>query len=256
LVIPSLLIGLLYSLEFIQDPEKWLRGFSWVNNNPFWILSGVAFYVGLPFMCMGAVAAIFMLVHKNRAVLLLTLAAVFPLVALLALSLVQYTANRYAFVSLTSWLILAALGVWLLFTQSKGLGWVLALGALLILTLEPVSEAYLYYRYQNGNRDNWKAAFTLINRLKEPGDQVVVTNTQLGDYYTGDQTQNYLRFDPENLPANGERVWFVEDNNLGEKIADKLRWVEANSELIANFDVHVRARNYKMRVYLLDPETQ
>jgi hypothetical protein len=96
----------------------------------------------------------------------------------------------------------------------------------------------------------------LINRLKEPGDQVVVTNTQLGDYYTGDQTQNYFRFDSENLPTDGGRIWFVEDNNLGEKTADKLRWVEANSELIANFDVHVRARNFKMRVYLLDPETQ
>jgi 4-amino-4-deoxy-L-arabinose transferase-like glycosyltransferase len=256
LLIPSLLIGLLYSLEFIQDPQKWLRGFTWVNNNPFWILSGVIFYVGLPFMCMGAVAAIFMLVNKNRAALLLALAAVFPLAALMALSLFQYTANRYAFVSLTSWLILAALGVWLLFTQSKGLGWVLAVGALLILTLEPISEAYLYYRYQNGNRDNWKAAFTLINRLKEPGDQVVVTNTQLGDFYTGEPTQNYIRFDTENLPDDGSRIWFVEDNNLGEKIVDKLRWVETNSEMIANFDVHVRARNFKMRVYLLDPETQ
>jgi 4-amino-4-deoxy-L-arabinose transferase-like glycosyltransferase len=256
LFIPSLLIGLLYSLEFIQDPQKWLRGFTWVNNNPFWILSGVIFYVGLPFMCMGAVAAIFMLVNKNRAALLLALAAVFPLAALMALSLFQYTANRYAFVSLTSWLILAALGVWLLFTQSKGLGWVLAVGALLILTLEPISEAYLYYRYQNGNRDNWKAAFTLINRLKEPGDQVVVTNTQLGDFYTGEPTQNYIRFDTENLPDDGSRIWFVEDNNLGEKIVDKLRWVETNSEMIANFDVHVRARNFKMRVYLLDPETQ
>lgn len=256
LLIPSLLIGVLYSLEFIQDPQKWLRGFSWVNNNPFWILSGVVFYVGLPFMCMGAVAAIFMLVNKNRAALLLALAAVFPLAALMALSLFQYTANRYAFVSLTSWLILAALGVWLLFTQSKGLGWVLAVGALLILTLEPISEAYLYYRYQNGNRDDWKAAFTLINRLKEPGDQVVVTNTQLGDFYIGEPTQNYIRFDTENLPEDGGRIWFVEDNNLGEKIVDKLRWVETNSEMIANFDVHVRARNFKMRVYLLDLETQ
>ena len=256
LLIPSLVIGLLYSLEFIRNPEKWLRGFSWVNNNPFWILSGVIFYVGLSFICMGAVVAVFMLLHKNRAVLLLTLAAVFPLAALMVLSLVQYTANRYAFVSLTSWLILAALGVWLLLSQSKGLGWVLAVGVLLILTLEPISEAYLYYRYQNGNRDDWKAAFTLINRLKEPGDQVVVTNTQLGDFYIGEPTQVINRFDTTNPPTDNGRIWFVEDNNLGEKLPDKLKWVIANTEMIANFDVHVRARNFKMRVYLFDPETQ
>lgn len=258
LLIPSLLIGLLYSLEFIQDPQKWINSFTWVNNNPFWLLSGVIYYIGLPIMCFGVGAAVYLMAGKNRAALLLSLSAVIPLLALLVLSLFHYTANRYAFVSLTSWLMLAALGVWLLLSQMRGLGWVLAVSAILILTLEPLSEAVLYYRYQNGNRDNWKDAFTLINRLKEPGDLVVVTNNDLGDYYTGEETENYFRFDTQNLPNNGERIWFVEDNNLGEKIeiADKLRWVQANADLVANFDVHVRARNFKMRVYLYDPETQ
>ena len=256
LVIPSLVLGLLYSLEFFRDPGKWLNGFGWVNNNPFWILSGVVFYVGLSIVCMGAAAAIFMLLHKNRAVLLLTLAAVFPLAALMALSLVQYTANRYAFVSLTSWLILAALGVWLLLSQSKGLGWVLAVGVSLILILEPLSETYLYYHDQNGNRDNWKAAFKLINSLKEPGDQVMVTNIELGDLYMEEPTQRIFRFDTTNPPTDGGRIWFIEDNNLGEKLPDKLKWVQDNTELIANFDVRVRARNFKMRVYLFDPEKQ
>lgn len=256
LLVPSLAIGLLYSLEFVRDPEIWLRGFAWVNNNPFWILSGVIFYVGLAFICMGCVAAVFMLLHKNRAVLLLSLAAVFPLVALITLSLVQYTANRYAFVSLSSWLILAALGVWLLLSQSKGLGWILALGVLLILILEPISENYLYYHDQNGNRDNWKAAFNLIDRLKQPDDLVVVTNPELGYLYTDASIEGIFRFDTTNPPLDKGRIWFIEDNNLGEKLPDKLKWLQANTELIANFDNHVRARNFKMRVYLFDPETQ
>jgi hypothetical protein len=180
----------------------------------------------------------------------------FPLAALMALSLVQYTANRYAFVSLTSWLILAALGVWLLLSQSKGLGWILALGVLLILILEPISENYLYFRDQNGNRDNWKTAFRLINDLKQPDDLVVVTNPELGNLYTDASIEGVFRFDTTNIPSDKGRIWFIEDNNLGEKLPDKLRWVQDNAELIANFDVHVRARNYKMRVYLLDLETQ
>jgi hypothetical protein len=203
---------------------------------------------------MGGVGGWFFLRQKNRAALLLAIAAIFPILAILALSPIQYTANRYAFIALTSWLILAAAGAWELFKRVEKGAQVLAFGALLILLLEPVSEAVLYYRYQNGNRDNWKAAFTLINRLKEADDQVVVTNTLLGDYYTdGKGTVNYRALDLENLATDGRRYWFVEDNNVGEKSPTTLRWLQQNAELKAVFDVHVRARVFKMRVYLYEP---
>jgi hypothetical protein len=197
---------------------------------------------------------VYFLIRKSRGVLLLTFAAIIPIVALMVLSLFQYSANRYAFVSLTSWLILAGLGIWELFSQSKGRTWILVSGVLLILMLVPMGENILYYQYQNGNRDNWTAALRLVNRSKVPGDMVVVTNTQLGDYYTeGGGTINYRGIDYDNLPTEEVRVWFIEDNNLGEKQPNTLRWVEQNSDLIANYDVHVRARNFKMRVYLYDP---
>ena len=254
LVVPTIIIGLVGSYQFISNPAKWLEGFGWINNNPIWIISGLAFYIGLPFLCIGAVAAVYFLLQKSRAVLLLTFAAIIPIAALMVLSLFQYSANRYAFVSLTSWLILAGLGVWELFRQSKGRTWILVSGVLLILVLVPLSENILYYQYQNGNRDDWTAAFRLVNRLKVPEEMVVVTNTRLGDYYTeGKGTINYRLVDYDNLPTEESRVWFIEDNNLGEKQPNILRWVEQNSDLIANYDVHVRARVYKMRVYLYDP---
>ena len=254
LVVPTIIIGLVGSYQFISNPGKWLEGFGWINNNPIWIISGLAFYIGLPFLCIGAVAAVYFLLQKSRAILLLTFAAIIPIVALVVLSLFQYSANRYAFVSLTSWLILAGLGVWELFRQSKGRTWILVSGVLLILLLVPLSENILYYQYQNGNRDNWTAALRLVNRSKVPGDMVVVTNTQLGDYYTkGEGTINFRRVDYDSLPTEEGRVWFIEDNNLGEKQPNILRWVEQNSDLIANYDVHVRARIFKMRVYLYDP---
>jgi 4-amino-4-deoxy-L-arabinose transferase-like glycosyltransferase len=254
LVVPTIIIGLVGSYQFISNPGKWLEGFGWINNNPIWIISGLAFYIGLPFLCIGALAAVYFLLQKSRAVLLLTFAAILPIVALMVLSLFQYSANRYAFVSLISWLILAGLGVWELFCQSKGRTWLLVSGVLLILLLVPMSENILYYQYQNGNRDNWTAAFRLVNRSKAPGDMVVVTNTQLGDYYTeGEGTINFRRIDYDSLPTEEGRVWFIEDNNLGEKLPNILRWVEQNSDLISNYDVHVRARNFKMRVYLYDP---
>jgi uncharacterized membrane protein len=254
LVIPTILIGLVGSYQFISNPGKWLEKFGWINNNPTWILSGVTYYIGLPFLCIGAVAAVYFLIRKSRVVLLLTFAAIIPIVAVMVLSLFQYSANRYAFVSLTSWLILAGLGIWELFSQSKGRTWILVSGVLLILMLVPMSENVLYYQYQNGNRDNWTAALRLVNQSKVPGDMVVLTNTQLGDYYTeGEGTINFGRIDYDSLPTEEGRVWFIEDNNLGEKQPNILRWVEQNSDLIANYDVHVRARVFKMRVYLYDP---
>lgn len=256
LVVPVILIGLVAGYEFISDPGKWLAGFGWVNNNPFWLMGGVVFYIGLVFLCMGSVGGLFLLHQKNRAGLLLAIAAFFPILAILALSPIQYTANRYAFIALTSWLILAAVGVWELLRRVESEAWFLSAGVLLILLLDPVGEAMLYYRYQNGNRDDWKAAFTLINQLKSPDDQVVVTNTLLGDYYTdGKDTVNYRALDLENLPGDG-RYWFVEDNNVGDKSPPTQRWLQQNADLIAVFDVHVRARVFKMRVYLYQSDSK
>ena len=184
LVILTIIICVLGSYQFITNPERWPAHFGLINNKPFWILAGITFYIGLSFLCMGFVGAIYFLFRKDRAVLLFSIAAIVPILALLILSLFQYSAVRYAFVSLTSWLILASAGVWELVSQSKGRHWVLAAGVLLILLLEPMGEVTLYYRYQNGNREDWKTAFALVNRLKEPDDKVVVTNTLLGDYYT------------------------------------------------------------------------
>ena len=69
LIIPTILIGLLGSYQFVSNPEKWLAGFGRINTNPIWIFSGLTFYIGLPILCVGAVAAAYFLIKKNRAVL-------------------------------------------------------------------------------------------------------------------------------------------------------------------------------------------
>lgn len=254
LVVPVIIIILLGSWQFLSNPEKYEVSFGRINNNPMSIAAGVAFYLSLPILCMGVVGAIYYLIHKNRAVLLLTIAAVLPILAILVLSTVQYTATRYAFITLTSWIVLAALAVWTLLKEVKGLYWILGIGVLLLLVSQPLSEAFLYYRYQNGNRDDWRSAFQLIDKLKEPGEAVVVTNPILGDYYSKEPTIRYRELNFENLPQDQGAIWFVEDNNVGDKNPKLVRWLVENTDLIANFDVHVSARNFKMRVYRYDPE--
>jgi len=257
LLIPTLLIAFAGSYRFIENPEKWFEGFGWINNNPIWLLSGIVFYIGIPFICMGLVAVIYFLLNKDRAVLLLAIAATVPALLIIILSLVQYAANRYVFISLIPWLLLSAAGIWELFKQNRDRTWVLVAGILLILLVYPLGENVLYYQYQNGNRDNWKGAFELVDKLKEPGDIVVVTEQRIGDYYLeGDGTYNFNYLDYDTLAESNQRYWFVEDNNLGEKDPEILEWVKDNSELISNKDVAVRARKFKMRIYLFDPEEQ
>ena len=252
--IPTFLIAIAGSYKIFANPEKWLSGFGWINNNPIWILSGITFYIGIPFICIGSAAAVYYLLKRERSALLLAIAAILPALAIVTLSLVQYTANRYVFVSLTPWLILSALGIWELFKQNQDRSWILASGVLLILLVFPMGENVLYYQYQNGNRDDWKGSFELVSKLKEPGDLVVVTEPRMGDYYLdADIILDFSDLDYEALPELNQRYWFVEDNNLGEKDPEILDWVKKNSDLISNNDVAVRARTFKMRIYLYDP---
>lgn len=251
--VPSLLGGLVFALPILADTSLWLQRFSWVNNNPVWLLSGVVYYIGLPVMVLGAVGGAFLLLRKDRAALLFGLAAAIPLLAIVFLSFFQYTANRYVFVALSAWIVLAALAVREFFSQTHGSARVLAAGVLLILFIEPLGEDMLYFQYQNGNRDNWKAAFQLIQYYKQPGDLVALADNVHGPYYLHEPTENLYRMDLQGLANGTQRVWFIEDINLGDKMPQKLHWIQANARLVANFDVYVRARNFKMRVYLYDP---
>jgi hypothetical protein len=190
---------------------------------------------------------------RDRSVLLLSIAALVPLLAVMALSIFQYAANRYVFVSLTSWIILASLAFHELRASIKGDPRIFLVGILLVMVLEPLSEDFLYHQYQSGNRDNWKAAFELIEDNIWPEDRVVVTEPLLGDYYMAAETVGIGSLDIDALSTSEGRVWFVEDNNLANKFPKKMRWIEKNAQLISNFDVTVRARLFKMRVYLYDP---
>jgi hypothetical protein len=62
------------------------------------------------------------------------------------------------------------------------------------------------------------------------------------------------RADVERLQAAGQRVWFVEDMNVRSKWPHVLRWIQRHAAQVAEMDVYVQARHYKMRVYLYDPQ--
>ncbi len=246
-------VWLLYH-NFIIGIDNWERAFGFVNNNPVWILAGVVFYVGLPLACFAAAGAAILLRKRNRAGLLLTLTAVLPLLAIMALALIQYTANRYVFISLTSIAILGGVAARELLQQMPKPYTVVALSALAVVVLAPMSDNLLYYRYQNGNRDNWKAAFAFIQERAGEDDRIVTPQQDLADYYLQRETSNLHWGDVDDMLGDEERVWFVLDLTTPSKEPVKHRWVVNNAQHVAAFDVTVAGRTFPMRVYLYESQ--
>lgn len=244
---------ILLSNPTVREPSLWLDRFGFVNASPFWILAGVVYYVGIPTICIGILGGLYLLIKKNRAALLLGLGAVVPLLGIMTVSLFQYAANRYVFISLMSWIILASVASKEVLFQPPIRSRILALGILVILVLAPLSEDVLYYQYQNGNRDNWRAAFEYVQQQKAERDLVIVPDHNLADYYLQEQTVSMGGVNLTRLREVEGKVWFLEDMNVEVKYPQLYEWMLENSELVANMDVHLRARNFKMRVYMYDP---
>ena len=254
LLIPGLISVVLIAPSFFTS----ITGFNanWINNNPFWVLAGVVYYIGLPVICIGSVGAAYQVIKKKRVGLLLSLNAILPIVVITIISTFMYTANRYMFITLTSWLILGAVAVKELLENVSGYGKLFSLGVVAILILSPLSEDMLYFRYQNGNRDDWKSALNFVKQNKQPGDLVVSANPAIGDYYLGETTISMAKIDLDSLVNSNKRIWFVEDFNVDEKWPRVHRWIRENATLVGVFDVHLQARVFTLRVYLYESAKQ
>ena len=252
---PMIILGFILAGPYLLAFSQMLAGFGRTNNNPFWIFSGVVYYIGIAIVCVAAFGAVFFLLRRSRAALFFVLGAGIPLIGIMAASVFLYSANRYVFVSLTSWLILAGMTVAELFTRLKQEGRLLALGVLAVLMLSSAGENFLYYQYQNGNRPDWREAFEFIQERRQPGDVIITSDRSIGEYYLQDRPLPFKWLESDQAIASTNRVWIVEDMVVDELYPQKAKWVKENSRLMANFDVTVHARIFKMRVYLFDPKS-
>ncbi len=245
---PVILTGLVIVLPYARNLSGWFAGFDRINNTPFFLLKGVIYYIGAPLIAVAIGSALAGLLQKNRLALLLILTAISPLVFLMGLSLIQYTANRYIFFMLFSWIVLAALGFQLLvdrLPQGSRLLSLLVVGALLA---SYVGDIFMYYTAQNGNRDDWRSAFVYIAEHAQAGDVVVSTDSDIARYYLGNPALQVLSWDSEKAMQAG-RVWYVEDLTASEIFPQQLSQVVETARPMADYDVRLPGRTYRMRVY-------
>ena len=172
----------------------------------------------------------------------------------MAISLFHYTANRYAFISLYSALLLAASAVVFLIQSSpKQQTRLLSVAVLIYLIAAPLSQNLLYFRYQNGNRDDWRAATAVVQQHKEAGDLIFAAHPDLAAYYLGEPVDGLHKLDLDGVDSTGQRIWLIEDMNVAEVYPHVEAWLHQGPRLISVHDVNVQARNFKLRVYLYEP---
>jgi mannosyltransferase len=235
-----------------RSVDTWSARFSFVNNNPLWLLSGIAFYIGIPLLIMAAVGAANLLQRFDRFGLLLTLGFVVPLVSIVLTSLFTYSANRFIFPALTSVIVLAAVAIYELWRQTQGQGKLVALAVLLIMVIMPMADNMLYFVYQNGNRDNWRAAIEFVASEMDAEDRVAIVNAPLGEYYLKHRPIDMHHLERDGLGAiteNQGSTWFILDLTAPDKTPKITKWVRENALFVQDFDVVVSARRYPMEIY-------
>jgi hypothetical protein len=191
--------------------------------------------------------------QKSRAGLFFFLSAIIPVVLLLLLNPFIFTKDRYVFITLPSWLILGAIAVKTLFVQLQPSGKLLAAGVLALLLTDAMGTNLLYYQVNNGNRRDWRQAFSLIQERGDAEDLVVTWWPELGGHYLDHEILSWQNVDPGMIVQSDRKVWFVTDSETVWGNESLKFWVEQNAELIEVLYLRLREDDFSLRVYLYDP---
>ena len=220
--------------------------------DPARLLIYIFFNIGIPVVSLAFFGGIYLFIKKNRAGLFLFLGAIIPIGLLLIANSFLYTDERYAFITLPSWIILGALATKEIFSEARNQSKVLTSGVLVLLLANAAYGNLLYYLENNGNRLDWRKGFEFIQEMSVDGDLFVSYWPDLGRYYLGKEVLSLNDVNPELTIAGGHRVWFVIDNFSIWSVAKTSRWVERNCELKMSDEMFVNGTKL-LRIYLCEP---
>jgi mannosyltransferase len=257
LMLPVIAAGILEVHNLLTTgTSRFFGDFAWFflyrTDDPFKMLAYIGFDIGIPLMCLAFFGGLYLLSQKSRAGLLTFTAAVVPVVLLLLLNPFIFTKDRYVFVTLPSWIVLAAVAVKGIFAQAKNHGRLLAAGVLVLLLADAAGDILLYYHVNHGGRRDWERAFALIEERSREGDRFVSFWPELEDYYLGQEVISLQDIDPEIVLQSGERFWFVTDSETEWGNKEMKLWLEHNAELIEVLYLRT-PDDFSLRIYLYDP---
>jgi hypothetical protein len=245
----------LYSRIAVGE-SRFLADFSWFflyrNDDPIRLLGNISFNMGVPLMIFAVFSGVSLMLAKDRAGLLMVVNAVFPLVLLVMMNPFIFTKDRYIFMILYSWIILAAKGVNELFSKIKGTTKWLVTGMLLLLLADAGSDLVLYFHVNHGNRREWKTAFHMIQEKSQVEDIVVTFWPEFGPFYLDREIVKYEEIEVPTILNSEEVYWFVVDSETIWANPELKRFLENEAQLI---DIrYLRTPDdFFLRIYRFDP---
>ncbi len=245
----------LYS-RIAAGESRFFGDFDWFflyrNDDPIRLIGNISFNIGIPLMALALFSGLFLILRRNRAGLLLMVNAIVPLAMLVAANPYIFTKDRYVFMILFSWIILAAVGIDELLKQLNGLHKWLAVGVLILLLMDAGSDNLLYYRVNNGNRGDWRTAFYIIQEQSRPDDAVVTYWPEFGPFYLNRDFIHYEDIDVPTLLNSGKRYWFVIDAETIWANPEVKAFLERDARLV---DIrYLRTPDdFFLRIYFFDP---
>ena len=245
----------LYS-RIVNGESRFFADFNWFflyrNDDPIRLLGNISFNIGIPLMALALFSGFFLITRRHRAGLLMTVNAVVPVSLLIAANLFIFTKDRYIFLVLFSWIVLAAVAIHELLSQASGQQKWLAIGVLTLLLMDAGGDALLYFRANHGNRADWRTAFSIIAEQSQQDDVVVTYWPEFRPFYLDREFVQYEGIDVPTLLDTGKRYWFVMDAETIWANPKVKAFIEKNGRLI---DVrYLRTPDdFYLRIYLFDP---
>jgi 4-amino-4-deoxy-L-arabinose transferase-like glycosyltransferase len=210
-------------LEFLAPPI----------DTPVRLLILIAFNIGIPILCIAFFSGIYLCLRKERAGLFFLIAGFLPILLVAMANPFIFTVDRYVFMTLLFWLVLAANGLKVLFTIVNKPAILLAFGVLFIFLSGATFDNLLYYQINHGNRLEWQEAVDYVRVRMQAGDVVVSTRAPLASYYLGQDVLEYQDFLPADLEAIDAPIWFIIDHPgiWHGKLESKV-WLEQHAQLM------------------------
>ena len=222
-------------------------------EDPFRLLLSIIYNIGFPVFALGLFAGLYLLLKKERLALFLLISALLPIMSLMVMNQFMFTKDRYAFITLTFWLLLSAIAIWELVKQSNGIGKLLALGLLVVLMADATGKNVQYYLVDHGNRRDWRAAFQIIKDRGQPDDVVVAWWPEFSPFYLGREILPTDQVTPEAVLETGRRSWFLIDSETVWGNVPLRDFLEANAQLIDVLYLRLPEDDFNIKIYLYDP---
>lgn len=222
-------------------------------DSPIRLLIVIAFSIGIPILCLAFFSGADLALKKERAGLLFLIAAVLPPLLIALVNPFVFVVERYAFVSLPFWIVLAASGIQTLFMLVNKNSILIALSVFVVLLADASGDNLLYYQINYGNRLKWREAAAYVRAGMEDGEVIVSTRAPLASHYLGRNALEFQGLTPKDLEAIRAPIWFIMDYpGIWHGRHDSKEWMEAHGQLL-QFSFLRTMEGNSLLIYYFDP---